>query len=160
MIPKPVPLAVVKRSIRVEVPVEKAFQVFVGKMATWWPAEHHIGEAPFVEVVVEPREGGRWFERDSNRRECDWGRVLLWQPPRRLILSWNLQTDWKFSADQARASEVALEFITEGPSTTRLEFQHRHIERHGEGYETLIASVDSPGGWTMVLDRYSAATKA
>src|SRR5271167_1104105 len=120
----------VKRTIRVDVPIEKAFQVFVERMGDWWPASHHIGVEPFTSIVVEKREGGRWFERDGNGTECDWGRVLLWEPPRRLILSWHLQVDFKYSPDRTRASEVALEFIAEGPATTRVELAHRNLERH------------------------------
>jgi uncharacterized protein YndB with AHSA1/START domain len=154
MYPQPAPMAVVKRTIRVDVPIEKAFQVFVERMGEWWPASHHIAMEPFKEIVVEKREGGRWFERDSHGAECEWGRVLLWQPPRRLILSWNLQPDFKYSPDQTRASEVALQFSAEGPTATRLEFEHRYLERHGEGFEKLFASVDSAGGWTKILEAF------
>jgi uncharacterized protein YndB with AHSA1/START domain len=87
------------------------------------------------------------------------GRVLIWGPPRRLVVSWHLQPDWKFDLDASRASEVALDFIAEGPEETRLEFEHRHIERHGADFEKLRAAVDSPGGWTAVLEQYAAATR-
>lgn len=159
MYPEPAPMAVIKRTIRVDVPIERAFQVFVERMGDWWPATHHIAAEPFSEVVVEQREGGRWFERAKNGAECEWGRVLLWQPPRRLILSWHLQPDFKYSPDQTRASEVALQFVAEGPGATRLDFEHRYLERHGEGYEKLLVSVDSPGGWTMVLEKFVEKTK-
>lgn len=149
----------VKRTIRVEVPIEKAFVAFVERMGDWWPASHHIGVEPFTAIVVEKREGGRWFERDGNGTECDWGRVLLWEPPRRLILSWHLQGDFKYSPDRTQASEVSLEFIAEGPAITRLEFEHGCLERHGEGYQKLRDGVDSPGGWTAVLAQYVAALK-
>jgi uncharacterized protein YndB with AHSA1/START domain len=85
--------------------------------------------------------------------------ALLWEPPRKLILSWHLQGDFKYSPDRTRASEVSFEFIAEGPATTRLEFEHGHLERHGEGYEKLRDGVDSPGGWTAVLAQYVAALK-
>jgi uncharacterized protein YndB with AHSA1/START domain len=159
MSPEPAPMAVVKRTIRVEVPLEKAFLVFTEKKGAWWPAAHHIGAEPFADVVVEPRVGGRWYERDSNGTECDWGRVLVWEPPRKVVVSWQLQPDWKFSNDMSRAGEVSFEFVAEGSSATRLEFEHRHIERHGDGYEQLRAGVDSPGGWTMILQQYVAALK-
>ena len=90
---------------------------------------------------------------------CEWGRVLAWEAPKRLVVSWQLQPDWKFSADMARASEVALEFFAEGPETTRVEFEHRHIERHGEGWEKLRAGVDAAGGWTAILELYREAAK-
>jgi uncharacterized protein YndB with AHSA1/START domain len=159
MAPEAVPSTSVKRTIRVNVPIEKAFQVFTERMGAWWPASHHIAAQPFHDVVVEPREGGRWFERDNNGAECDWGRVLSWEPPYRLTLSWQLQPDWKYSADMSRASEVALEFIAEGNQATRLELEHRHIERHGEGWENLRKGVDAPGGWTGILETFAGTVK-
>lgn len=151
------PMAVVRRTIRVNAPIEKAFQVFTERMGSWWPATHHIAPEAFTEIVVEPRAGGRWFERDAKGRECDWGRVLTWEKPHRVVFSWHLQTDWKFDPDPAKASEVALEFTAEGAETTRVELQHRHFERHGEGWEKVRMGVDSPGGWTCVLAPYVEA---
>jgi uncharacterized protein YndB with AHSA1/START domain len=160
MTPEASPIAVVKRTIRVNVPIETAFRVLTERMGTWWPATHHIGKTPFTEIVVEPRVGGRWFEHDSSGAECDWGRVLVWEPPKKLVVSWHLQPDWKYNADSSKASEVSFEFIVEGPEATRMEFEHRHIERHGEGWEKMRVGVDSPGGWTLVLAQYVDAMKA
>jgi uncharacterized protein YndB with AHSA1/START domain len=160
MTPEAAPAAVVKRTIRVNVPIECAFRVFTEKMGTWWPATHHIAANPFAEIVVERRAGGRWFERDSAGAECDWGKVLVWEPPKRMVATWQLQPDWKFSPDPSRASEVALEFHAEGAEVTRLEFEHRHLERHGEEWEKLRQAVDSPGGWTAVLAPYVDAAHA
>jgi len=147
----------VKRTLRVNVPIEFAFRMLTQKMGTWWPATHHIGNTPFVEVLMEPRAGGRWFERNVTGAECEWGRVLVWEPPHRVVVSWHLQPDWTFNADMSRASEVSFEFVAEGPEATRMEFEHRHIERHGEGWEKLFAGVDSPGGWTLVLGEFEKA---
>lgn len=149
MAPETARNAVVSKTLHVEVPIEKAFQVFTQRMAAWWPATHHIAPTPFQEVVVEPRSGGRWFERDAKGSECEWGRVLTYEPPKRLVLAWHLQPDYKFNPDKERSSEVALEFIAEGPESTRVEFEHRHLERHGEGWEKLRAGVDP--GWGLVL---------
>jgi uncharacterized protein YndB with AHSA1/START domain len=149
MAPETVRNAVVSKTLHVEVPIEKAFQVFTQRMGAWWPASHHIAPTPFQEVIVEPRAGGRWFERDAKGSECEWGRVLTYEPPKRLILAWHLQPDFKFNPDKGRSSEVALEFIAEGPESTRVEFEHRHLERHGEGWEKLRAGVDP--GWGLVL---------
>jgi uncharacterized protein YndB with AHSA1/START domain len=154
------PMAVVKRTIRVNAPIEKAFQVFTERMGSWWPATHHIAPEAFTEIVVEPRAGGRWFERDVKGRECDWGRVLTWEQPHRVVFSWHLQPDWKFDPDPSKASEVTLEFSAEGAETTRVELQHRHLERHGEGWEKVRTGVDSPGGWTGVLAPYVEAVNA
>lgn len=129
------------------------------KMGTWWPATHHIGKTPFTEIVVEPHAGGRWFERDIVGAECDWGRVLVWEPPKQVVLSWHLQGDFHYDPDMSRASEVSFEFFSEGPEATRVEFEHRSLERHGEGWQTLRASVDSPGGWTAVLAGFEDAAR-
>jgi uncharacterized protein YndB with AHSA1/START domain len=148
------PTATVKRTLRVGAPIEHAFRVLTEKMSSWWPATHHIAKRPFAEIVVEPRIEGRWFERDASGAECDWGRVLVYEPPKRLVVSWHLQTDWSFDPNPGRASEVSFEFIEEGPEQTRLEFAHRYLERHGEDWEKVRAAVDSPGGWSGVLAPY------
>jgi uncharacterized protein YndB with AHSA1/START domain len=150
--PEPALTAAVRKTIRINVPIDRAFRVLAERMGTWWPATHHIGKQTFVEVVVEPRAGGRWFERDAQGAECDWGRVLVWEPPKRLLVSWHLQTDFTYDPDMSRASEVCFEFVSEGPEATRLEFEHRHLERHGVGWEKLRAGVD--GGWSEVLGGY------
>lgn len=147
----------VKKTLHVEVPIEKAFQVFTERMGSWWPATHHIGATPFQDVIVEKRAGGRWFERDAKGAECEWGSVLAWEPPKKVVLAWHLQPDFKYSPDQARASELALEFIAESPESTRVEFEHRNLDRHGEGWQKLRAGVDP--GWTQILAQYVAGTK-
>jgi uncharacterized protein YndB with AHSA1/START domain len=96
--------------------------------------------------------GGRWFERDTSGAECDWGKVLVYEPPKKLVLGWHLQPDFQYNPDPALASEVVFEFIAEGPEATRVEFQHRLLERHGAGWEKLRASVES--GWNQVLAPY------
>lgn len=148
------PTASVRRTLRVGVPIEFAFRALTERMGDWWPATHHIAKTPFAEIVVEPCVGGRWFERDAKGAECDWGRVLVYDPPTRLVVSWHLQADWNFDPSPARASEVVFDFIAEDAEKTRLEFEHRHLERHGEGWEKVRAGVDSPGGWTGVLTQY------
>jgi Activator of Hsp90 ATPase homolog 1-like protein len=143
--------AVVKRTMHLNVPIEFAFRILTQEMGTWWPATHHIGKTPFKEIVIEPRVGGRWFERNTSGAECEWGKVLVWEPPKQVVVSWHLQPNWQADPDMARASEVSFEFFAESPEVTRLEFEHRHLERHGEGWEKMRADVDSPGGWTTVL---------
>lgn len=149
MAPQTAAMAAVKRTLHVGVPIDHAFRMLTEKMGTWWPASHHIGKVPFAEIVIEPRVGGKWVERGHNGEECQWGTVLVWDPPKQVVFSWQLQADWKFSPDMSRASEVAFTFFAEGPESTRLEFEHRHIERHGEGWEAIRKGVE--GGWAGIL---------
>ncbi len=112
--------AVVRKSVRVQAPVERAFSVFVEQMETWWPATHHIGKTPFEAIFVEPRVGGRWYERNAEGRLCDWGTVLAWDPPHRVRLllacgPGHDTPDWKFDPDMAKASEVEIRFSADGP---------------------------------------------
>ena len=149
MAPQTAPTASVRRTLRVDVPVDFAFRMLTEKMSTWWPASHHIGKVPFAEVIVEPRVGGKWMERGHNGEECQWGTVLAWDPPRQVVFSWQLQADWSFSTDMSCASEVAFTFFAEGREATRMEFEHRHLERHGEGWEAIRKGVE--GGWIGIL---------
>jgi activator of Hsp90 ATPase-like protein len=150
----------VHRTIVVNVAQERAFQVFTAQMGTWWPAPHHIGATPFETVVIEPKVGGRWFERDATGAECEWGNVLTWDPPRRVALSWHLNGEWQWVADPAQASEVEIRFIAESPTSTRVELEHRGFERHGPTAERLREGVEHPEGWTMTLERFAAALAA
>ena len=147
--------AVVRKSVRVAVSVERAFSVFVEQMETWWPPAHHIGEEPFEAIFVEPRVGGRWYERDGKGNACDWGQVLAWDPPHRVSFSWHLGPDWNFDADLAKASEVEIRFTAEGPGSTFVELEHRGLERHGEGYERLREMLDSPDAWSTTLAEFA-----
>jgi uncharacterized protein YndB with AHSA1/START domain len=152
--------AVVRKSVRVQAPVERAFTVFVEQMETWWPATHHIGKTPFETICVEPRVGGRWYERNAEGSLCDWGTVLAWDPPHRVAFSWHLgpghdSPDWTFDADMEKASQVEVRFLPDGPSATLVELEHSKLERHGEGYEQLRAVFDGPGAWTGILAEFA-----
>lgn len=154
--------AVVCKSVRVAIPVERAFSVFVEQMETWWPATHHIGKTPFEAIFIEPRTGGRWYERDVEGKVVDWGKVLAWDPPHRVTLSWHVgpghdSPDWVCNPDPAKASEVEIRFTPEGPGATLVELQHSKLERHGEGYQELRAIFDGPGAWSGILAHYAKA---
>lgn len=144
----------VRKSVRVEAPIERAFSVFVEQMETWWPPDHHIAAEPFKAIFVEPRSGGRWYECDAQGTQCDWGRVLVWDPPHKVTLSWHLGPDWKFNPDIAKASEVEIRFKAEGTKTL-VELEHRGFERHGEGYEQLRAAMNGPNAWTATLAAFA-----
>jgi uncharacterized protein YndB with AHSA1/START domain len=147
----------VRYTLTVEAPREHAFEVFTRGLDTWWFRDHHIGKEPLKEVVMEPREGGRVFERGIHGAECDWGRVLAWEPPSRLVVAWQIGGDWQFDSDPAHASEYEVRFIEEAPTRTRVEFEHRHFERHGEAGQNIRDSVEK--GWPKLLAAYAASAK-
>jgi uncharacterized protein YndB with AHSA1/START domain len=156
--------AVVRKQVRVKVPIERAFSVFVEQMETWWPATHHIGKTPFEAIFVEPRVGGRWYERDVEGHVADWGTVLAWDPPHRVTFSWHVgpghdQPDWTCDPEIARASEVEIRFTAEGLGATLVELEHSKLERHGEGYEKLWELFDGPGAWGHILEQFGKAAE-
>ena len=151
--------ALVRKTLHVEVPIERAFKVFTQQMGKWWPASHHVGSTPFRDILIDPFAGGRWYEINVEGVEGVWGSVLEWEPPKKVVLGWHLQPDWSFSADVARASEVALEFIAEGPESTRVEFEHRRLDKHGEGWIKMREQVSAPGGWPTILAIYVEAVQ-
>jgi uncharacterized protein YndB with AHSA1/START domain len=146
--------AVVQREITVKATPARAFEFFTSQMARWWPEKMNIAGVPFSDVVMEPHPGGRFFERAANGSECDWGRVLVWEPPARVVLGWHLNPQWQFDPDPAHASEVEVRFEALGPQTTQVVLVHSGFERHGEGFDSLLKSVGSPGGWTLILDTF------
>jgi len=148
----------VRHSIVVEAPREHAFEVFTRGIDTWWFRDHSIGTEPLQEVVMEPREGGRVFERGIHGAECDWGRVLVWEPPTRLMVAWQIGGDWQFNPELAHASEYEVRFIAGAPARTRVEFEHRHFERHGQAGQTIHDAVEK--GWPKLLAAYAATAKA
>lgn len=155
----------VLKTIRVNVPIERAFSVFVEQMEAWWPPTHHIGDVPFVAIFVEPRVGGRWYERNAKGQDCDWGKVLAWNPPHSVRLSWHAgpghdSPEWVVDPDPARASEVEIRFRSEGPNATFIELEHSKIERHGKGAVELREKFEQPGAWTAILEAYAARANA
>ena len=144
----------VRKTITVRASQERAFTVFTKEFGSWWPTEHHIGAADLADAIIEPREGGRYYERGVDGSECDWGRVLAYDPPDRVVLSWHLQGDWTYDPDPAKASEIEVRFIAEAPDRTRVELDHRHIERHNHA-DRVLQGIESPDGWSGILARYS-----
>jgi uncharacterized protein YndB with AHSA1/START domain len=147
----------VRKSFEVELPPLEAFQLFTSDMAAWWPATHHIAATPFVEIVIEPRVGGGWYEVDRDGNTCQWGSILAWEPPHKVVFAWGLQGDWKFSPDLSKSSEVEVRFVPMGDSATLIEFEHRHFERH-ENSDKIAASVNA--GWDVVLGRFKSVVEA
>jgi uncharacterized protein YndB with AHSA1/START domain len=151
----------VRKEITVDVPVERAFEVFTAGMSTWWPRDsHHIGEQEMAEAVMEPRAGGRWFERGVDGAECDWGKVRAWEPPHRVVLGWHLNGSWAYDPDDEHASEVEVTFSPEGEGATRVELWHRNLERMTVGAAEARAAIDGEGGWSGLLARFKEAAEA
>jgi uncharacterized protein YndB with AHSA1/START domain len=145
-------VAPVRLDIRVKASQEHAFEVFTSRMGRWWNPSHSINASPQKDIVVEGRPGGRWFEVGENGAECDWGKVLVWEPPERVVFAWQLSADWAFDPDLQ--TELELHFIPEGQDTTRVELEHRDLERFGERAEAVRDSLHSPRGWQGLLSRY------
>ena len=143
--------APVRTSIVVDAPVQRAFEVFTQEMRSWWPEDHHVLEGELAEMVFEPRVGGRIYDRAADGRECTWSRVLAYEPPHRLVFSWDVSTSWGIEEDPEHTSEVEVRFIAEADSRTRVELEHRNLERHGDGWEGMHGAVGSPGGWPKTL---------
>src|SRR5688572_32818321 len=147
-----------RKTIVVAASAERAFQVFTEEMSTWWPlASKHIGKADATSVVMEPFVGGRWFERGVDGSECDWGTVLTWDPPRRLVLSWEISSDWRH--DPSIQTEVEVRFSTEGAST-RVDLEHRLLHHYGEKAAQMRGIFDSEQGWKGLLHAFAARASA
>jgi hypothetical protein len=145
----------VQTSIVVDAPIDRAFSVFTAEIGTWWPPEHHILQAELAEMVFEPRQGGHVYDRGVDGSECRWARVLVYEPPNRFVISWDISLAWQLEPDPARTSEVEVRFVPEGPQRTRVELEHRHLDRHGTGWEQMRDAVGSPEGWAVGLRRFA-----
>jgi uncharacterized protein YndB with AHSA1/START domain len=142
----------VRESVVVEAPIGRAFEVFTQDMAAWWPPDHHLLDGELAEMVFEPRTGGHVYDRATDGRECRWARVLAYDPPERVVFSWDITTSWQLETDPDRTSEVEVRFIAETDDRTRVELEHRHLDRHGPGWENMRDAVASPEGWLRGLE--------
>ncbi len=143
----------VVRSVSVPLSPARAFELFNTRMTDFWPKEHSIGNSEIAEVVVEPHSGGRWFERGIDGSECQWGRIASWEPPRKVVLLWQIGADWHF--DPAFETEVEVTFTQESPDRTRLDLRHRNLQRYGESAEQMRAIFDDPKGWAGTLASFA-----
>jgi uncharacterized protein YndB with AHSA1/START domain len=145
--------APVRKSITIKADAARAFEVFTGRIERWWPRSHSIASTPRKELVLEPKVGGRWFEIGEDGSQCEWGKVLAWEPPARVLLAWQINGDWKY--DPELITEVEVTFTPLDDGTTRVDLEHRNIERFGDKIEPMRAAMDSPDGWSGILKLYA-----
>jgi uncharacterized protein YndB with AHSA1/START domain len=150
--------ASVRTSIVVEAPAERAFTLFTEGIGTWWSPDHHLLKGELAEMVFEPYVGGHIIDRTIDGRECRWSRVLAYDPPSRVVFSWDISLQWQLEADPKKTSEVEVTFTPEGPGRTLVELEHRNIDRHGDGWEQMRDAVGSPNGWN--LERFAEVASA
>jgi uncharacterized protein YciI/uncharacterized protein YndB with AHSA1/START domain len=148
----------VRKQVVVETSAERAFRAFTQKIDRWWPKQHHIGASPMARAVIEPGVGGRWYAICVDGSECDTGKVLVWEPPKRVVLAWQIRADWKF--DPSFVTEVEIRFTAEGPNRTHVELEHRDLDRYGAGAAALRNQIDADGGWLLIMQQYARATIA
>jgi uncharacterized protein YndB with AHSA1/START domain len=145
----------IRTDVVVEAPVERAFRVFTEQFDQIKPREHNMLEVDIAESVFEQRAGGRVYDRGVDGSECQWARVLAYEPPERIVFSWDISPQWQIETDLERASEVEVRFVAETPDRTRVELEHRHLDRHGDGWEGLREGVGGDQGWPLYLARFA-----
>ena len=151
------PIPPITGTTTVAVPPARAFEIFTSSIDAWWPHQYHIGQADVAEVVLEPHVGGRWFERGVDGTECDWGRVLTWEPPHRVVFTWQINGHWQFDPDPEHASEIEALFHAEGPHQTVVEVAHRYFDRLITG-QSVHDAITGGGGWELLLTGYTKTT--
>jgi uncharacterized protein YndB with AHSA1/START domain len=139
----------------VEAPIERAFRVFSEQFDKIKPREHNMLEVDIAESVFEPRAGGRVYDRGVDGSECQWARVLAYEPPERIVFTWDITPQWQIETDLSRTSEVEVRFISEAPDRTRVELEHRNLNRHGDGWQDLREGVAGDQGWPVYLGRFA-----
>lgn len=145
----------VRNEVVVDAPVDRAFAVFTEQMDRIKPREHNLLGVDIEATVFEARVGGRIYDRGTDGSECEWATVLAYEPPERVVFSWNISPSWQIEADPEKRSEVEVRFIAEDDERTRVVLEHRHLDRHGEGWEGARDGVAAPDGWGVYLSRYA-----
>ncbi|MDT7792992.1 MAG: hypothetical protein QOD59_2428 [Mycobacterium sp.] len=145
----------IRHHVVVNAPLDRAFHAFTEKFGDFKPREHNLLKVPIEETVFEPRVGGHIYDRGVDGSLCKWARIAAYEPPNRVVFTWDIGPTWQLETNPARASEVEVRFTAESAHRTRVELEHRHIERHGEGWESVAAGVDGDAGWPLYLGRYA-----
>ncbi len=149
----------VRKVVTVQASAGVAWKVFTEKMGTWWPlAKYKIGKATAVDAVIEPRVGGRWYERGVDGSSCDWGSVLVWEPPARLVLYWQVSADWQY--DPTLKTEVEVRFVSVSTNVTRVELEHRRLDLYGARRDEMRRIFDTEGDWGRLLESFARAAAA
>jgi uncharacterized protein YndB with AHSA1/START domain len=152
--------ATVRQSVTVPVAQEAAFAVFTERIGDFKPPEHNLLGVPIAETVLEQHEGGNIVDRGVDGSECRWARILTFERPSRLVFSWDIGPTWQIETDPAKTSEVEVRFIAEGPESTIVQIEHRHLDRHGPGWTGIRDAVDGGGGWPLYLERFAKLAHA
>jgi uncharacterized protein YndB with AHSA1/START domain len=145
----------VRHEVVVEAAIERAFSVFTSDFGAFKPREHNMLGVDIAETIFEPRVGGRLYDRGVDGSECGWARVLAYEPPDRVVISWDINPQWQIETDPGKTSDVEVRFIAETPERTRVVLEHRNLDRHLDGWEAVREGVDSEGGWPLYLRRYA-----
>lgn len=145
----------VRKSVTVKASIERAFEVFTAGFDTWWPRSHHIGSAPMKKAVIEGFVGGRCYSEQVDGVDCPWGQILVWDPPHRFVMAWQINLQWQYEPDLAKSSEVEVRFTAEPGGGTRVDLEHRHFDRMGAGWSGMQTGVDGPGGWGELLNSFA-----
>ena len=149
----------VRHKIIVRAPIERAFRVFTEDFGSFKPPEHNLMSVPIEATIFEPRVGGYLYDRGSDGTECRWARVLAYDPPNRVVFSWDIGPTWQIESDPNRTSEVEVRFIAEDGDRTRVELEHRNLDRHGDGWESVRDGIDAADGWPLYLQRFAAVVE-
>ena len=147
---------VVRKQVVVNAAITQAFTAFTERFGDFKPPEHNLLQAPIAETVFEPRVGGHIYDRAADGSECRWARILAYEPPHRVVFSWDIGPQWLVESNPELTSEVEVQFVPEGPNRTRVELEHRHLDRHGPGWQSVGEGVDGEQGWPLYLARYAA----
>jgi uncharacterized protein YndB with AHSA1/START domain len=156
----PAPATSIRHEVVVDAPIERAFSVFTDGFGTFKPPEHNILGVEIAETIFEAHVGGHVYDRGIDGSECRWARVLAYEPPQRVVISWDINPRWQIEPDPDRTSEVEVRFVAESAGRTRVELEHRNLERHGAGWEAVRDGVDSEGGWPLYLRRFGEVVAA
>jgi uncharacterized protein YndB with AHSA1/START domain len=148
----------IQKSVVVNAAVERAFALFIGRFDAIKPREHNLLSVPIAETIFEPYVGGRIYDVGADGSRCEWARVLVYEPPSRLVFSWDIGPTWQLESDLAKTSEVEVRFVAESADRTRVELEHRHLERHGTDWRAVAEGVDGDAGWPLYLRRFAGLT--